>query len=167
MLRLAIVSVALAGLIAPPLAGPAAAIDLDRLREGADQLLDDAERGLEGAGRATGRVLDDVERGIDAMVDRPTTPSTGWLAGDLLGAPIEDPSGERLAQIADLVVGRDGAVPLALLRIDGRFRPGGELAAISFADLTLADGATPADPVFVMSREALDALPPWRIDGAE
>ncbi len=164
MVRLRMSGLVLAIGLAILWAVPAAAIDLDELRDGADALLDDAERGLDDAGRAAGRVLDDVERGIDAMVDRPVTPATGWLAGDLLGAPVSDPAGERIAQVADLVVDREGGVPLALLRIDGRFRPGGALAAIAFADLALAEGATPEAPAFTMTREDLEALPAWRID---
>ena len=163
MARLAALAAAATALSAMP----AAAIDLEELREGADAVLDEAAEGLEGAGRAAGRVIDDIEHGIDAMVDRPVPPSSGWLAGDLLGAPVNDPEGERIAQVADLVVAREGGVPLALLRVDGRFRPGGTLAAVAFADLDLADGATPEAPAFVMTREDLDALPAWRSGEAE
>lgn len=128
-----------------------------------DRFLRDAERAIEEAQREAERAYREAQRAIDEAIAHPDDPTYGVLASRLTGAPVRDPSGTEVATIADFVVGPDGRVLLAILRIGGTFGTGGQLVAAEYGALTRVGDAD--NPAYVFEGD-VNALPPWRVSGA-
>ena len=90
--------------------------------------------------------IDDDALMVDAL---------GMTVGELDGAAVYDPAGERIGELDDILMGADGTSMAASLDVGGFLGMGEKEVAIPVADLTaVEDGFT-----VNMTQEELEALP--------
>lgn len=87
--------------------------------------------------------------------------TTEWLATDLVGLTVENPAGEELGDINDLVLGKDGQVVGAVVGVGGFLGMGEKNVAIPFG---IVETKTADDETIVLlntTREALEGAPDY------
>lgn len=87
----------------------------------------------------------------DALMIEPL----GMSVGDLDGAAVYDATGERIGELDDILMGRDGTSMAASLDIGGFLGIGEKDVAIPVTDLTKSGDGFMVD----MTKEQLEALP--------
>lgn len=135
------------------LAGPASAQDMQNL-------LDQAGKALDQAGRQMQQGYEDTAKAIDQAIANPQDPAYGSLATRLIRSDVLDSAQRPIAEIADFVIAPNGQVLLAIIRIGGTLGVGGRLVAAEYDQL---------EPVLVKGRTAfvykgdLGALPDYKV----
>ncbi len=130
-----------------------------------DRFLDNANRLFDSAGELVDQGMSDTQAAINRTLVLPSSPSFGALASQLIGTPVMDTDGDRVAEVADLVITPDGAVALVVLRRGGTLGFGGELVA---ADFALLEALPQPDGTMAYRLDgSVYDLPPYRAAGEE
>lgn len=136
------------------LAGPAFA------QNDMQNLLDQAGKALDQAGRQVQQGYQDTAKAIDQAIANPQDPAYGSLATRLIRSDVLDSAQRPIAEIADFVIAPNGQVLLAIIRIGGTLGVGGRLVAAEYDQL---------EPVLVKGHTAfvykgdLGALPDYKV----
>ena len=136
------------------LAGPAVA------QNDMQNLLDQAGKALDQAGRRVQQGYQDTAKAIDEAIANPQDPTYGSLATRLIRSDVLDSQQRPIAEIADFVIAPNGQVLLAIIRIGGTLGVGGRLVAADYGQLepVLVKG----HPAFVYKGD-LGALPDYKV----
>jgi hypothetical protein len=136
------------------LAGPALA------QNDMQNLLDQAGKALDQAGRRVQQGYQDTAKAIDEAIANPQDPTYGSLATRLIRSDVLDSQQRPIAEIADFVIAPNGQVLLAIIRIGGTLGVGGRLVAADYGELepVLVKG----HPAFVYKGD-LGALPDYKV----
>jgi len=146
-----------------PLAVAAAALLLGgpaMAQNDVQDLLDQAGKALDQAGRRVQQGYQDTAKAIDQAIANPQDPTYGSLATRLIRADVLDSTHRPIAEIADFVIAPNGEVLLAIVRIGGTLGVGGRLVAADYGQLepVLVKG----QPAFVYKGD-LGALPDYKV----
>ncbi|WP_343718402.1 hypothetical protein [Inquilinus sp.] len=135
------------------LAGPASAQDMQNL-------LDQAGKALDQAGRKVQQGYEDTAKAIDEAIANPEDPTHGSLATRLIRSDVLDSAQRPIGEIADFVIAPNGQVLLAIIRIGGTLGVGGRLVAAEYGQLEPV--LVKRHPAFVY-RGDLGALPDYKV----
>jgi len=87
---------------------------------------------------------------------------TGYRASELIGAAVENTSGESVGEIGDIIVGADGNANAALISVGGFLGLGEKDVAVQFADLNVQEQNGALTVTVAMSAETLESMPAYR-----
>ena len=99
----------------------------------------------------------------------PTTPrfvaeqsADQWLSSDLVGTAFVTANDEKLGEISDIVLDRQGMISAAVIDVGGFLGIGAKPVAVSFQSLTMAPTESGPRIVVALTKEELNQAPQFR-----